>query len=715
MATQIRQTIWILASCMAFGACVQGTDLRQTNSDVPETLPEVHEQVSSIEEIVERQARSAAVYADRTANLRKLLITDLASMQPFEIYGQGLRHAYEENDFVPVFTTRNALTPAGIELTEQFIDASRHGLVADNYHVTAIIERITELRRISTSISESLVAFDFDQADRDTLSEWLVDRQRTTGSIPTNEAVAHLILSSDARSPLPRFAALASIDVEQLNQASRQSLELELLLAGGFLRWASDIRFSNHFHISEEVAEENGWDLENPETMVMIAAKKSVDFLTMTLASGDFVSGFDSLSPAFEQYGRLLAGVDEYRKFVQLGGWGEMEVTREMEAGRSYPQVRTLRRRLAAENYWSGDLESTQFDDELSDAVLHYQTTHQLRLNGDVDEFTISSLSVPAERRLAQIQQTLRRWHVSRLAQTQDEEYIVVNLPDFHAELWDGDELVYRWVTIVGKLRRSRDSETGEMRMWGATPLFSDEIEHVVFNPYWNVPGGIFANEYIPKIEEDPEYLEEHNFEILVNEVGNRFLRQKPGPENALGLVKFLFPNEEHIYLHDTNRPSLFQYNIRAFSHGCIRVENALELAAILLSRDREQSIYTSRAFIRELIERGDEQWIGLRKHLAIHLDYYAVRGDEDGRIHFLADVYRLDRDAVDVLERQITERTATMRREAAERLEAARLNQQRQAFERTHRDSQSSATPAADVRSHQANIELDSRRVAVD
>lgn len=715
MATHIRQTIWFLASCVVFGACVQGTDLRQTNSEVPAALPDVQEHVAYIEVIVESHARLAAAYADRTANLRKLLITDLSSMAPFEIYGQGLRRAYEANDFKPVFTSRNALTPAGIELAEQFIDAARHGLVADNYHVAAIVERITDLRRTSTAISDSLVAFDFDQADRDKLREWLIQRQRASGSVPTNEAVAHLILSSDARSPLPRFAPLANIDVEQLEQTSRQSLELELLLADGFLRWASDIRFSNQFYISDEVVEENNWDLENPETMVMIAAKRSVDFLTMALASGDFPAAFASLSPDFEQYGRLLAGVDEYRQFVQRGGWAELEVTREMEAGRNYPQIPTLRQRLAAENYWDGDLESTQFDEALSDAVLNYQTTHQLRLNGDVDEFTIASLNTSAERRLAQIQQTLRRWHVTRLAQTQDGEYIVVNLPDFHAELWDGDELVYRWATIVGKLRRSRDEETGEMRMWGATTLFSDEIEHVVFNPYWNVPGGIFANEYIPKIEEDPEYLETHNFEIIVNEVGNRFLRQKPGPDNALGLVKFLFPNEEHIYLHDTNRPSLFQYNIRAFSHGCIRVENALELAAVLLSRDRDQSIDTARSFIRTMIERGDEQWVGLRTHVAIHLDYYAVRGDEDGRMNFLADVYRLDSDAVDVLEHEIIERNTRMRSEAAEHQESARRDYQSHAFERAHRDSQTAVVPTSKDGAEDDHIELNSRRMAVD
>lgn len=660
MLTDCRHTIWLLAATLALAGCHDFSPLN-TISAVPSsqaasTQPpfDVDERIDGVELLLRQQFRSAEARLDRRATLGKLFAEPESLAIAPDLAFDTLREVYRTFDSEPQFTTHSALNDQGVELAEQLFHARRHGLDPHDYHAARIRELVEALRRRPVDSLPTLTPFAFDARQRDVLTHWMLTRYQQDTAVPSSEAIAHLLTSDDRRNPLPELVGIASLSATQLAEMTHLSLELELLLADGYIKLARDLRFANRHYLSPDEAASQGWDLENPETMAIIAEKQAGASLVAAIASGDVGEAMHALSPPFEQYQRLQKGADEYLGYVRAGGWSEHSLTREMSAGQSYDQVPALRRRLAAERYWTGDLESRTFDRALSDAVLHYQRTHQLVLNGHVDEYTLASLNIPAEQRLAQIYQTLRRWHSTRLAQNAGGEYIVVNVPDFHAELWDDDARIYRWGVIVGKLKRARDAESGELRMWGATPLFSDEVEFVVFNPYWNVPGSIYANEYRAKIEEDPLYLEEHNFEVITNDVGNQFLRQKPGPDNALGLVKFLFPNEHHVYLHDTNRPRLFEYNIRAFSHGCIRVENALELAALLLSRDRDQPIATSEYFIRELLEKGEEQWVVLRRHIPIHLDYFAVRGGDEGRMHFLADVYRLDREAVDGLTEEV-------------------------------------------------------------
>jgi murein L,D-transpeptidase YcbB/YkuD len=656
------------------------------------------ELVDDIEARIERRLRQSNASQDRSVNLRKLLNSESDWLASSEIHQEAVRRAYEEAGYAPRLTTPDALTEAGIELAETIIHSQNHGLDPEQLHAPQISALINDLRESSGSTTPGFPA-EFNAEHRDRLEVWLHEQSADDGVLPSPPDIAHLIASDDRRNPLPEFAPLSHGGELRASSTQSTSLRLELLLADAFVRFGKALRFDNPGYYYSE-ATEQGWNLENPATAETIGTKLGSGALAKLLISGDAETAVQNTYPPFEQYDRLLEGVAEYQRYVQDGGWSEYEITREMRAGRSYDEVPVLRKRLAAEDYWSGDLESRHYDEALEDAVLHYQTTHQLRLHGDVDEYTLTSLNVPAERRLAQTYQALRRYHDTRLARTWQRDYILVNLPDFHAELWDGSERVYRWVTIVGKLKRQRDDETGELRYWGATPLFSDEMEHIVFNPYWNVPGNIWKNEYADKIEEDPEYLEEHNFEILVNDHGNEFLRQKPGPDNALGLVKFLFPNEHDVYLHDTNRPRLFRYNIRAFSHGCIRVSDALELAAILLSRDRQQSKSRSQEFIREMLEKGDEQWVGLRNHLPIHFEYFAVRGGDEGKLHFLADVYRLDRAHVDALEESVRGRANRFAEEAEAHFDTAQQNYQRQRFEARHRDTQSSLTPREHGRS---------------
>jgi murein L,D-transpeptidase YcbB/YkuD len=306
-----------------------------------------------------------------------------------------------------------------------------------------------------------------------------------------------------------------------------------------------------------------------------------------------------------------------------------------------------LRRRLAAEDYFDGDLESTHFDAELEAAVEWYQRTHQLVQNGEVADGTLWSLNVLAERRVSQILVALDKWRETPLAPDAEGEFIWVNIPEFYAELRDGRELIYRWKVVVGRERGGRDS-LGNPR--GQTPRFSDSLEYIVFNPYWNVPSQIREEEYDPLIAADPNWLIDNGFEIAVD--GSReWLRQMPGSGNALGQVKFLFPNQHDVYMHDTPSRRLFERPVRNYSHGCVRVHEPLDLAALLLERDRDWDAHRAGRYVQRMLDAGEEQWLSMIDPLPVHLVYISVAVDDDGRPNFLADPYAIDRPLVDVMQ----------------------------------------------------------------
>lgn len=582
----------------------------------------------------------------------------------------ALRPLYQERSYRPVFVEQQHLNHRGLATAETLLKAHQHGLNAADFHGPALSVALLRMREREPETDGGTGALN--EAQRRRLATWAGEQVGSDGTLPNAADIAESIATGGEHSPLPELSAsLQRHDDAAASGPLLAALEAELLLADGWMRWARTLRYDNKAYISEEIAQARRWQLverdpaededdedgeqDLPEPLLDLTTEEGMDEAARTLAaehlarallSDDFQAALEDLNPPFAQYERLLAGAAQYREFVYNGGWQELDISVPLEAGDSGQAVIALRERLADEGYFEGDLTNPTFDEALEEAVESYQEHHQIRATGEIDEGTLASLNTSAIERLAQIEVTLQRWRENRVGADHEGDYVHVNVPDFHGELWDGDELVHRWRVIVGALRRQRQDD-GEMRYWGATRLFSDTMQYVVFNPYWNVPGNIWRNEYQPLMDENPNWLEENGYEILTNEHGRQFLRQLPGPQNALGLVKFLFPNEWDIYLHDTNRPRLFDYDIRAFSHGCIRSDNALELAAILLARDQDTSVNSMRYRINELLTEGSEQWISLRNPLPVHLEYYVVRGDEDGTMQFLADVYRLDRELV--------------------------------------------------------------------
>ncbi|MBU6159861.1 MAG: L,D-transpeptidase family protein, partial [Myxococcales bacterium] len=275
------------------------------------------------------------------------------------------------------------------------------------------------------------------------------------------------------------------------------------------------------------------------------------------------------------------------------------------------------------------------FDQALKDAVELYERTHQMEVDGETDRTFWASLNIPADERLAQIELTMQRWRESRIGE--DPYYILVNIPDFHAEVWRNGVRDMRFRIVVGNTQRVCDPRTERMRYANATPLQSAYMTHIVLNPYWNVPRRILEEELIPNLLEDGNYFEENGIEQ--SEDGT--VRLRPGPSNPLGRVKFIFPNPHATYLHDTNRRNYFQFPVRAFSHGCMRVHEPENLMEYLLTQDGQ---YNERDIERSF-ERGREDGRSLTTPVPVHVEYYVVRIDDEGYVNFNSDIYKYDRD----------------------------------------------------------------------
>jgi L,D-transpeptidase YcbB len=249
------------------------------------------------------------------------------------------------------------------------------------------------------------------------------------------------------------------------------------------------------------------------------------------------------------------------------------------------------------------------------------------------------------------------RWIPKRLVpKNLDQKFIWVNIPEYKLYIYedqDGEpdaERSYKEVmnmrVVVGKTMHS-------------TPIFSDKIEYVVMAPYWNVPNSIVEKEIKPAMLKNPGYLERNNMEIVTKEKNPKpiaissidwasvteknfpyMVRQKPGPKNSLGSIKFLFPNEYSVYLHDTPADALFSQRERGFSHGCVRLEKPIELGKYILKDMPEWD----EAKIRQTINGGEEEWVTLPKEIQVYLVYFTTWVDKDGRVHFREDIYGHDK-----------------------------------------------------------------------
>jgi murein L,D-transpeptidase YcbB/YkuD len=434
-----------------------------------------------------------------------------------------------------------------------------------------------------------------------------------------------------------------SASIEPKLDATRGAL-LDLAISIGVLR---EIRAVHRGRIDPR---ELGWGFD--------VSPKELDRAALVREARDgtgIPALLDSLEPSFPHYKRNRKVLAHYRA---LAAAGEPESVPELPKGRkkvepgdSWEGIVPLRSRLRV----FGDLPEESpgsadggavYDEALVEAVKRFQARHILDADGIVGSATIEAVNVPLAARVRQIELAMERgrW----LPRLDERPQIFVNVPLFR--LWASDPIrgdePLRMKVVVGKSLSHH------------TPIFAEEMAYVVFRPYWNPPYGILTKEILPHARRDPSYLEKENFEIVASgaddaaalpvtpenldavAAGRLYLRQKPGPQNSLGLAKFIFPNEENVYMHGTPAPHLFARTRRDFSHGCIRVEDPARLAEWVL-RDVPG---WNRQRIDAAMQAARPTRVNLPAPLRVVIFYDTVHVNSENVVHFVADIYGHDR-----------------------------------------------------------------------
>ena len=446
---------------------------------------------------------------------------------------------------------------------------------------------------------------------------------------------------------LPRLSELRKRLVAMMGQRKALNAtlaELDAFLVGKVHRWVFDMRFAKKAH--PFLADKSDADglARNAEAFDKTMA---IDW-SEAGAIGRLVAAVVPRFPDYEPTREALARYREYAaKYPQ-----HIELPKEAEKlgpNKSGELVKQLEERLIQEQYLTGT-PTGKWGSELEEAISEYQETHQMKATGKIDKFTRGSLNKPYAERAAVLALSLQRYRESELHQGafrfgEVPMRVRVNIPAMEARFYNGTEIARRHRVIVGNNDNETDAETGKKGKLNQTRLFTAEMREVVLNPTWNVPKRIKEQELDTMLMDEPDYYEKHNFKVEVNPDGTERVVQQPGPGNALGEVKFLFPNQFSIYMHDTPKKKLFDRPVRAFSHGCMRTENPIDLARWLLVE--VEKTLTDEEF-DEVRNKREERHFALKNRLPISTDYVTTTIDEAGRIVFLADVYGFDRDYFD-------------------------------------------------------------------
>ena len=408
---------------------------------------------------------------------------------------------------------------------------------------------------------------------------------------------------------------------------------LDLLLTDSLIRFGYQLSFGK---VDPEALDPD-WNMtrhiEDMDTLVRQA--EAID-------TGNIDLLLQSLRPQAPAYARLQAALAQYRELQATGGWQAVAPGETLKPGMSGARIAALRTRLLV----TADMPATTGDPELFDTALEagvraFQQRHGLEDDGIVGKGTLAALNVPVEQRIDQIRANLERarWVLHDLPET----YILVDIAGFRVTYTRDGEVIWQTRAQVGRPFRK-------------TPVFRARMTYLEVNPTWTVPPTILKEDVLPEIKRNPDYLAQKNMQVIDYDgnpvdttsidwqryTGRNFpylIRQGPGPENALGRIKFMFPNKHHVYLHDTPSKSLFGKTTRAFSSGCIRIEHPYELAGLLLESDPGWDVNKVRAAVDSMQTRT----ISLKQPTSIILLYWTVGFTPDGRTAFKQDIYERD------------------------------------------------------------------------
>jgi len=409
--------------------------------------------------------------------------------------------------------------------------------------------------------------------------------------------------------------------------------ELDIVQTDALIRLGYHVLFGK---VDPEALDSN-WNLARE-----IEGRDPAERIADIIRSGDIARAIAERKPQFPAYERLKAALAHYRAIQKAGGWKPVPAGPTLRKGMDDARVLALRARLAATgDLAAGTAPASLFDAALERAVKQFQDRHYLDPDGAVGKGTIAAMNVPVGDRIDQIRVNLERarWVLHDVPET----FVIVDIAGFGLRLFQHRQPVWSARVQVGKPYRK-------------TPVLRADIKYLVLNPTWTIPPGILKNDTLPAVKRDPRYLASRNLRV-VDAHGktvdprsidwSRYPRepfpyqlvQAPGPDNALGRVKFIFPNPHFVFLHDTPSRDLFEKTERAFSSGCIRVENPIELAELLLNNPEKWS----RATISGVIESGETQTIFLPETVPVFLLYWTVNVEKQGEIRFKKDLYGRD------------------------------------------------------------------------
>lgn len=440
----------------------------------------------------------------------------------------------------------------------------------------------------------------------------------------------------DASHWAKRLDVLKSTPSEAKNAA-----HFDAALTVSAMRYISDLHVGRvnpkHFKFDIEV-EQKQYDLPQFLVQKVVTASNVPEVL-------------DTVEPPYLGYLRTETGLQTYLALADQDHEAPLpEVQKTLAPGDAYAATEALAQRLQL----LGDLPHGfvngagpgKYEGAVIDGVKHFQSRHGLTADGRLGKDTVSQLNTPLSLRIQQLDDALERWrwlpeHFSPLP-------VAVNIPEFVLRVFSPDHRVaLRMKVVVGKAIRHE------------TPLFAQDMKYIVFRPYWNVPYSITRSEIIPSLQKNSGYLARKDFEITDQagkivtagavsaevlaqlRLGKLLVRQRPGPENSLGLIKFIFPNVHNVYLHSTPAKSLFAQSRRDFSHGCIRLQNPAELAAWLL---QDQPKWTLDAVNAAMQSGPDNQQVDLTRPVPVVIIYLTAVVEESGEIYFFDDIYGHDR-----------------------------------------------------------------------
>jgi len=379
-----------------------------------------------------------------------------------------------------------------------------------------------------------------------------------------------------------------------------------------------------------------------------------VEFIHKALGFDNMAAFINATTPSADYYELLRAQLERYRQLAAKGGWPPVPEGPALRKNDRDQRVMAIRSRLQV----TGELPEAEttgaedFDDALEQAVKTFQSLNGLAVDGVVGKQTIAAMNVAAATRVDQLRLSLER--LRWVAQDAGDEFIAVNIAGFRLSYVEQRNIVWTTRVMVGTSYRK-------------TPVFHSELTYVEFNPTWTVPPTILRQDKLPAIKKDPEFLEANNFSVI-DRAGHKVdpatidwgaygksipytLRQEPGPNNALGRVKFIFPNPYFVFMHDTPQRALFEKPERTFSSGCIRVENPLELAELVL---RHKDNFNP-ADMQKILDSGRTQRVLLDKPLPVLILYLTAALDPSGKARFYRDIYERDAAVLRLLDGPVT------------------------------------------------------------